>query len=301
MTVTNSFSNKLHYNKNNPIVDMVADHFDRLRKRSDEGIEVVTYYKQNLFFVTAMFMPNTVGVHDIPEIKNGVPIGTRPSAMSVFGKCFLKINKHVLGSNLARKKHLQPICYAFYDWDDTRHGSGVEKKNLHIHGLMLVHPGTRAKFTFISRSANWFCQPQISSLVIEPFDPSRVKPLACGRYEKDPMKRCISYASKGYREFHSEDDGGYWSVFPKFEGSRASHSKKKLVNLVRDAIASEVKRHNSLPIVSGTQAKHVVPVYINDSIGTLHHKLSLVGLQDRLPELMQLAGVSTSQPAQLQA
>lgn len=297
MTITNSFSNKLHYNKDNPLVDMVADHFDGLRKRSDEGIETINYYKQNLFFVTAMFMPNSVGVHDIPKVRNGVEIGTRPSAMSVFERCLLRINKHVLGSNLARKKHLQTRTYAFYDWDDTRHGSGVEKTNLHIHGLMLVHPGTRAKFDFISRSASLFRELEMRTLVIEPFDPSRVKRLSCGRYENDPVKRCISYASKGFREFHSEDDGGYWSVFPKFDGSRASDGQKKLVTLVREAIVSEVKRRNALPIVSGTQVKRAVPVYNYDSIGALRYKLSMVGLQERLPELMRQSEMSISQPA----
>jgi hypothetical protein len=215
MTITNSFATNITANKDNPLVDVVADHFDRLRKRSDEGIEPLEYYKQNLFFVTATFFPHTVGINGGPTFRYGVPTGYRPSALSDFGVSFLKMNKQLLGSNLKRKKHVQPQAWMFVDFDGTRQGSD-EKKGIHLHGLLMAHPSKRERFMTLARISDTFKTVNMRRLLIEAFDPSRVKQLDGGFYESDPLKRCISYASKGARKHYGDEHGSLWTVFPAF-------------------------------------------------------------------------------------
>lgn len=289
MTITNSLAVNIRANKDNPLVDVVADHFDGLRKRSDEGIEPLEYYKQNLYFVTATFFPFTVGINGGPASKDGVPSGYRPSALSDFGVSFLRINKQLLGSNLKRKKHVQPQAWMFVDFDGTREGSN-EKQGIHLHGLLMAHPSKREGFMTLARISDTFKTVNMRRLLIEPFDPSRVKQLDDRSYESDPLKRCISYASKGARKHYGEEHGSLWTVFPTSSAVGCqSQTQRAMCSLVRDVINTECKQIESSSRSAWLHPRPTIQVRNDESFGMLRHKLKLVGLEDQFPDLLKHA------------
>jgi hypothetical protein len=129
----------------------------------------------------------------------------KPTQISEFGRFYFKIAKYLLGNSLNKKRPLQPLTYAFTDYEGSRNGSSDADRSLmpHIHALMLVRPEHLRKFHFAIFNA-WM--PSIRDIQFKPYSPT-----------KGTLENLVAYCMKGYVQQRSNraDREDLWAIFPK--------------------------------------------------------------------------------------
>ena len=184
------------------------------------------FLQSHLFFITVRFNLRRPFLErnidrDILNQFNGTKWGSllrsglaerKRTQLSEFGKFYFKISKYLLGNNLGRKRPLQPLTYAFTDFEGSRSGKSDALKSQmpHIHALMLVRPNHLAAFQQLpifetsKRTKVWFSS--IKDIETEPFSPMK------GSVE-DLASYCMKGCAQTLRDYAGRDD--LWAVFPK--------------------------------------------------------------------------------------
>src|SRR5262249_41213753 len=117
----------------------IRDHFRVIHNDYKADFpEFSQFLEQHLFFVTASF--------DLRRATNFRSSG--PTQLTEFRKLHFEISRYLLGPKLNRKRKLQPMTYAFMDFEGSRHGRSdpTHSELPHIHALILVAPKHLEKF-----------------------------------------------------------------------------------------------------------------------------------------------------------
>lgn len=150
--------------------------------------------------------------------------------LNAYDDWFKSIMIQSFGNNLGRKKHLQPVSYAFVDFPGSRGRpkiSAVEVAAfdlLHIHAVIALRPGDgqacRLPF-LIAGSAHR--DPRFGDVKVTPFNPAQQTPAGM-----------IQYFKKGVDAIGSNGGTDYWDVFPRLRSNsclRMSGNRKRAVGL----------------------------------------------------------------------
>jgi hypothetical protein len=121
-----------------------------------------------------------------------------------------------LGNNLGRKRHLQPLSYAFVDVPASRGlqrnstSEAIESGLLHIHAVIAVRPG-KGKICrlplLVAGSAHR--SREFGDVQVKPFDPSL-----------GSLENMIEYFKKGAEAIGSRCRSDCYDVFPRFRITR---------------------------------------------------------------------------------
>ncbi len=93
-----------------------------------------------------------------------------------FAKLHQALAKHLIGGNISRRNHLQPMCWMFIDGAATRGGGYFANsragEGTHHHGIMLLHPSTLKDFEKMNNKLCWtqlmLQVPNIAEVDIQP-------------------------------------------------------------------------------------------------------------------------------------
>lgn len=157
------------------------------------------FLEEHLFFITVSF-----DLEKVTEFRSKAP-----TQLTEFGKLHFNISKYLLGNNLNRKRPLQPLTYAFIDFEASRLGrsDAMHSERPHVHALMLVAPKYLVKF----RSAIF--EPRLRSWV------GSIKELQIKNFSQGEgtLDNLVSYCMKGHRQTASSycEREDLWSIFPK--------------------------------------------------------------------------------------
>ena len=192
-------SNKLI--RNNKIISAAAisEHFSTVHfSYSVKFPDREAFLESHLFFMTVSFDPRVSKSE-----------GRFPTQLAEFGRLYFKISQFVVGNNLNRKRRLQPLTYAFTDFEGSRLGKSdpVHNQFPHIHALLLVTPEYLEQFKvamFVPRLRSWV--GSIKEIKIENYSS-----------QKGAVERLASYCMKGYAQaspsYNARED--LWSIFPR--------------------------------------------------------------------------------------
>jgi hypothetical protein len=119
-------------------------------------------------------------------------------------------------NNLGRKRHLQPLSYAFLDFPNSRGNNPVPNRSellrsglLHVHAVIALRLGTGQacrRSLLVAGSAHQL--RQFSDVKVEPFDPSR-----------GSLENMVTYFKKGADAAGSFHRCNAYDVFPRFKNS----------------------------------------------------------------------------------
>ncbi len=116
-----------------------------------------------------------------------------------------------IGNNLGRKRHLQPLSYAFVDFPGSR-GQSIANPTasydlLHIHAVVAIRPGPgqvcRLPF-LVAGSAH--ADPDFGDVKVTPFDPSL-----------GSLENMVGYFKKGSDAVGRFCRSDCFDVFPRFK------------------------------------------------------------------------------------
>ena len=126
--------------------------------------EFNSFLSQHLFFVTITFN------------KSG--IRTADSCRNAFRGCHHRLLRELVGNRHQRKHWLHPFVFYALDDEGSKVGSVNMQhgKNLHIHALILIHPGTVNRWELLNWPRVQGNPEIIDNIKILPFDPIK-KPL----------------------------------------------------------------------------------------------------------------------------
>lgn len=141
--------------------------------------------------------------------------------LNAYGRWFHDLMIEAFGNNLGRKRHMQPISYAFVDVPLSRGNCPRQNAHellksglVHIHAVIALRPGGGQKLRrplLVAGSAHQL--RRYGDVLIEPFDPA-----------KGSLENLIKYCMKGAEavgRFHRSDT---YDLFPRFKNMRASPS-----------------------------------------------------------------------------
>ena len=156
------------------------------------------FLEQNLFFVTVSFRVE----------KTNFCSSKQQNELREFRRLHFKISEYLLGNNLNRKRTLQPLTYAFVDFEGSRQGRSdpIYSELPHIHALVLVRPEHLALFKsplLVPRLRSWVSS--INDIEIKNFSEKE------GTFEN-----LASYCMKGHKQtspFYSERED-LWAILP---------------------------------------------------------------------------------------
>jgi hypothetical protein len=193
----------LNSNSSRKIATGIYQHFkDQYNNYGDLNDTFEQFLQKHLFFVTVTFRLEKI---------NGWR-KDKSVLFKEFGRWNFELNRMVLGSKLHRKTNLQPICYAFIDFEGTRkNGVGdVRKSELpHIHALILVQPRILNRF--------W------SALLRPELRPASMMPPDIRKFDHrlGNLPDLISYSAKGLdRVTDRNAQADLWNIFPAVTGKR---------------------------------------------------------------------------------
>mgnify|MGYP003392467718 CR=1 FL=1 len=132
--------------------------------------------------------------------------------LTAYGDWFHSIMVRSFGNNLGRKRHLQPVSYAFVDFSASRGrskinpGEMVRAGLLHLHAVIALRPGDgqacRLPF-LVAGSAHR--QRQFGDVKVTPFDPAQ-----------GSLENMIAYFKKGADAIGPFARSDCFDVFPRF-------------------------------------------------------------------------------------
>jgi len=179
----------------------------------NEQLSDVELLKNHLLFISVTFKPGTVAVKHT----------CKPSPMRAFSLFYRNWMADCLGGNIARKRHYQPLTWAFVDVEGSRQvrnrkgifvtptqrGEKVIDPRLanwpHVHALSLIDSSLRDKIQ-CQLAAPWLCSAfKHPGIDVEAswFDPS-----------KSSLVDLISYCSKGMWQIAEADRDDFLGIFP---------------------------------------------------------------------------------------
>lgn len=195
-------------------IDIIR-HFNQICSESYSDKTEDQAFRENLIFVTLKFKPD--------QINGGSP----KAAVELIEKLYARIARRAFGKRPGRKIHLQPIGYAFVDYDGTRQSGGQGGYSLlagapHIHLILMLMPNEGQKFYDLLISEKH--DDIVEDILIEKFDPT-----------KGTLAHLISYCKKGAdalpTSFAGREDA--WCILPPIKSkrlkSRRSQSDSGLV------------------------------------------------------------------------
>lgn len=122
------------------------------------------------------------------------------------------------GNNLGRKRHLQPLSYAFLDFPNSRGSNPVHHRSellksglLHIHAVIALQLGAGQMCRIpllVAGSAHRL--PQFGDVKVEPFDPSR-----------GTLANMVTYFKKGSDAVGTYCRADGYDVFPRYKNGSA--------------------------------------------------------------------------------
>lgn len=120
------------------------------------------------------------------------------------------------GNNLGRKRHLQPLSYAFLDFPNSRGSNPVPNRSellqsglLHVHAVIALRLGAGQvcrRSLLVAGSVHRL--RRFGDVKVEPFDPSR-----------GSLENMIAYFKKGADAVGSYHRGDAYDMFPRFKNS----------------------------------------------------------------------------------
>lgn len=179
----------------------IVQHFCETLKNPNFNNEnsIEELFSKNLYFMT-------VGFH-----LDQIPSRQNPSGLlKEFGRYYFDLMRQTYGNNLVRKKQIQPLIYAFVNFEGTRRSGRIDaSKTLvpHLHGLALVKPNTQDVFAKINNGS--MIGPSIDSIKKIEFSPYKA--------ERSSVERLNTYAMKGCFRVDQADAGAgdLWDIFPR--------------------------------------------------------------------------------------
>ena len=173
----------------------IRDHFKNIYLLHNNGQESFQQYLEKyLFFLSVTFRNPAESSH--------------PQLFKEFGKFYFLLSRRLLGNNLSRKRRLQPLTYAFIDFEGSRSGKSdaLNSAMPHIHALMLVLPQHIEAFNDLhSEQFARVSVPTIVDMHADRFSTAR-----------GGVETLISYSMKGFlqtpKEYFARED--LWSLFP---------------------------------------------------------------------------------------
>jgi hypothetical protein len=117
-----------------------------------------------------------------------------------FREKYFAFLKRLFGRNVGRKLHVQPVGFAYLDFDGTRRVQSTSKLKPHFHALMVIHPATKQQVGRMIAEAD----PMFAGA--EPYRP----------HPDHGMMYVATYAMKGIIGDHGYFPGGEdeWMSFP---------------------------------------------------------------------------------------
>jgi hypothetical protein len=136
--------------------------------------------------------------------------------LDVYGSWFHAQMIKALGNNLGRKRHLQPLSYAFVDVPGSRGlqrnstSEAIKSGLLHIHAVIAIRPGKGEVCRLpllVAGSAHR--SREFGDVEVKPFDPSL-----------GSLENMIEYFKKGAEAIGSRYQSDSYDVFPRFRIAR---------------------------------------------------------------------------------
>ena len=131
--------------------------------------------------------------------------------LNAFGRWFQMLMIRSFGNHLGRKRQLQPLCYAFVDYPNSRGspalnvGECFNSGPLHVHALISLRLGQGQacrQHLLSSRAASG--DERSTNIHVEAFDPSR-----------GSLENLIAYFKKGADVIGTRYRGDAYDVFPR--------------------------------------------------------------------------------------
>lgn len=179
--------------------DAIVEHFQSVHAEDQKIHSSFNHYlERHLFFITVSFRLR----------KPSNLLSKWPTPLSEFGRLHFKISRYLLGSHLNRKRRLQPLTYAFVDFEGSRQGQSdpINNEFPHVHALMLLAPRCLEKFRlaiFEPRLRSWI--GSIKELHIENFSA-----------DEGAVEDLVTYCMKGHyqaaKSYSQRED--LWKIFP---------------------------------------------------------------------------------------
>jgi len=178
--------------------DAIIDHFSNVHAENQVPQSFNNFLEQHLFFITASFHLR----------KPSNLLSKWPTPLSEFGRLHFKISRYLLGNNFNRKRRLQPLTYAFADFEGSRQRQfdPIHNELQHVHALMLITPSYLANFRFVildPRLRSWI--GSIKDIQIENFSA-----------DEGTLEDLVSYCMKGHdqaaKSYSQRED--LWKIFP---------------------------------------------------------------------------------------
>jgi hypothetical protein len=140
------------------------------------------------------------------------------SYLNAYDAWFRSLMISSFGNNLGRKRHLQPLSYAFLDFPNSRGSNPIPNRSellqsglLHIHAVIALRLGTGQacrRPLLVAGSAHQL--RRFGDVKVEPFDPSR-----------GSLENMVTYFKKGADAVGSFYRSDAYDVFPRFKNSSA--------------------------------------------------------------------------------
>ena len=179
--------------------DAIIDHFQSVHVENQVlQSSFNNFLEQHLFFITVSFRLR----------KPSNLLSKWPTPLSEFGRLHFKISWYLLGNHLNRKRRLQPLTYAFVDFEGSRQGQSdpIHNEFPRVHALMLIDPRYLQQFRsaiFEARLRSWI--GSIKELQIENFSA-----------DEGTLEDLVSYCMKGHdqaaKSYSQRED--LWNIFP---------------------------------------------------------------------------------------
>ena len=177
----------------------ISEHFSAVHSSySAKFPDQTAFLERHLFFITVSF-----------NLRSSRFESRFPTQLAEFGRLYFQISEFLLGNNLNRKRKLQPLTYAFTDFEGSRlrKSDVVHNQFPHIHALLLVTP------EYLNQFKSAVFVPRLRSRV------RSIKDIKIENYssQKGTVERLASYCMKGYvqssRSYGARED--LWSIFPR--------------------------------------------------------------------------------------
>lgn len=190
----------------------IADHIASIYRDQVQNKEQLHQaIVNNVFAVTMKF--ESVDLHGSRQDPS--------SYLNAYDDWFRTLMISSFGNNLGRKRHLQPLSYAFLDFPNSRGSNPVQHRSeflksglLHIHAVIALRLGdgqTCRIPLLVAGSAHRL--PRFGDVKVEPFDPSR-----------GSLENMTAYFRKGSDAVGSYYRTDGYDVFPRFKNSLAKPS-----------------------------------------------------------------------------
>ena len=161
------------------IPEHVIAHFTQKYKEHPYVSELCTaeqYFSGHLYMVTMHV-----------DHRSQKPV-TQP--LEVAGKWYFKLIQKLLGQSVHKKRAMQPLAYAFVDFEGSKYGANT-MSGAHVHAMLLVEPDKQKQDfdDWHSRGDLTFGMGEVTNIDIRPF-----------KLGRKTSTEVVSYAMKGFSQ-----------------------------------------------------------------------------------------------------